>query len=165
MEESSNEEFQRDCAVTLLDDIQGQLPKDWATNFKLSFIDAWEQAPKSDSSSIILKWDFAKKFYATSEISNKREEKYVKSMPHLYECISELKQIKNMDPLTIQTPNLKVLMWITIIMVLVFLSCYLVTMICYFLRFEHEFGRLFWISFIPLWLFGLVAGNFMANYC
>ena len=67
--EDSNEEFQRDCAVTLLDDIQSSLPKDWATNFKLSFIDSWEQAPKSGNGNLILKWDFSKKFYSTSEIS------------------------------------------------------------------------------------------------
>ena len=160
----NNDELYKDARLTLLSEIKSSLPKDWDSNFKVVFIEAYECTPSSEPGKIVLKWDFHKKFYDTKELSESKEPKFISAIPKMYELLAEVKNIDHIDPMGIHTPNLRIMVMITIIFCSVFLLCYIITMGFYFAGVKHEFGRLFWIIFIPVWQILMITSNLMANW-
>lgn len=111
----NNNELYKQARLTLLSEIKSSLPRDWDSNFKVHFIESYEKTPETEPGKIVLKWDFSKKFYDSKILAETNETKLVNHMPTMFEMLAELKEVPNIDPMSIQTPNLKIMTWITLI--------------------------------------------------
>ena len=94
-----------DRDMTLMDEVYSNIPKRWQESFKFGFFNAYEKTPASNSNSCIMKWDFNKKFYDFSTLPKDVEYEFIRPV---FECLKSLHGIKDIDPLEIVTPNLRV---------------------------------------------------------
>ena len=161
MELNSREQV-KNSSLTLLDHLNKHLPSQWKNTFKKDFIDSCTEAPQSTPEKLIIKWNFDTKFYDISNIDQSYEEANSTTIPHLEDCLSELKQLSCIDPTDIPLRNIKMMLCFLFSFIGIFLIFWIINLGCY-VNGVFVFGRTFWLIFIPLWQGLIIFGIFLTN--
>lgn len=150
----------------LIKEVTDQLPIFFGQNFKTTFIQASQVAPRHLNSTTVINWDFDKKMYVHSELDNNKhnfvnEERGIELQDKINQFLKELSDVTYYDPLEITTNNLKQMLKVFLLGSVPFVLMYLVALS---MHSKKHFTSLFWLIFIPIWIISKLILLYTFNF-